>query len=355
MRRRALHAQPPPRALRKSSENLQASQCLSPSELHDSPLVTGPRRGLARSTQDPPVDHQPSPRTARTRWIRAPCKPPSNPTPKEIPHDHEISRADMRIHDRSAHIARVRHRRAFRYRAERDGSSSPTGTSSRPRRARMAETSRPPSRQSPPSAPPRTSRAFAGGRPAGRPIAGTRSSSMRCRKASSPCRCRRATWRCSTRPSTMPWQLRRIRTATANRSDEIDAALRAAPRSSSSPSQHAAAATTAAAVLGYLFPARAEKFSAMAEEAMQMRLTGGMEYPARRGRRPHDRRAHCRVGDRARQGRPLRCKVDRQRAARPWPMAGHQSDRADGRNLAAVGAVVAKRIPPGRTAGGRFR
>jgi membrane-associated phospholipid phosphatase len=67
---------------------------------------------------------------------------------------------------------------------------------------------------------------------------------------------------------------------TANRSDEIDAALRAAPRSSSLPSQHAAAATTAAAVLGYLFPARAEKFSAMAEEAMQMRLTGGMEYPA---------------------------------------------------------------------------
>ena len=41
---------------------------------------------------------------------------------------------------------------------------------------------------------------------------------------------------------------------TANRSDEIDAALRAAPRSSSSPSQHAAAATAAAAVLGYLFP-----------------------------------------------------------------------------------------------------
>lgn len=64
------------------------------------------------------------------------------------------------------------------------------------------------------------------------------------------------------------------------RSDELDAALRAAPRSSSSPSQHAAAATAAAAVLGYLFPARAEKFSAMAEEAMQMRLTGGMEYPA---------------------------------------------------------------------------
>jgi membrane-associated phospholipid phosphatase len=66
----------------------------------------------------------------------------------------------------------------------------------------------------------------------------------------------------------------------ANRSEEIDAALRAAPRGSSSPSQHAAAATAAAAVLGYLFPARAEKFSAMAEEVMQMRLTGGMEYPS---------------------------------------------------------------------------
>jgi membrane-associated phospholipid phosphatase len=64
------------------------------------------------------------------------------------------------------------------------------------------------------------------------------------------------------------------------RSDELDAALRAAPRNASSPSQHAAAATAAAAVLGYLFPARAEKFSAMAEEAMQLRLTGGMEYPS---------------------------------------------------------------------------
>ena len=74
------------------------------------------------------------------------------------------------------------------------------------------------------------------------------------------------------------WRPRRIRTG--RRSDELDAALRAAPRSSLAPSQHAAAATTAAAVLGYMFPARAEKFSAMAEEAMQMRLTGGMEYPA---------------------------------------------------------------------------
>jgi membrane-associated phospholipid phosphatase len=63
------------------------------------------------------------------------------------------------------------------------------------------------------------------------------------------------------------------------RSDELDAALRAAPRNLLAPSQHAAAATAAAAVLGYLFPARAEKFSAMAEESMQMRLTGGMEYP----------------------------------------------------------------------------
>ena len=66
----------------------------------------------------------------------------------------------------------------------------------------------------------------------------------------------------------------------ANRSDEIDAALRAAPRSSLAPSQHAAAATVAAALLGALLPARADKFSTMAEEAMQMRLTGGMEYPA---------------------------------------------------------------------------
>jgi membrane-associated phospholipid phosphatase len=63
-------------------------------------------------------------------------------------------------------------------------------------------------------------------------------------------------------------------------SDDIDVALRAAPRAGTpSPSQHAAAATAAAAVLGYLFPARASKFTAMADEAMQMRLVGGMEYP----------------------------------------------------------------------------
>ncbi len=61
--------------------------------------------------------------------------------------------------------------------------------------------------------------------------------------------------------------------------DDIDAALRAAPRTGvPSPSQHAAAATAAAEVLGYLFPARAGKFATMAEEAMQMRLIGGMEY-----------------------------------------------------------------------------
>jgi membrane-associated phospholipid phosphatase len=49
---------------------------------------------------------------------------------------------------------------------------------------------------------------------------------------------------------------------------------------SSFPSDHAAAATTAAEVLGYIFPARAAVFAAMAEEAMQARLLAGVEYPS---------------------------------------------------------------------------
>ncbi|KRQ93503.1 phosphatase PAP2 family protein [Bradyrhizobium valentinum] len=49
---------------------------------------------------------------------------------------------------------------------------------------------------------------------------------------------------------------------------------------SSFPSDYAAAATAAAEVLGYIFPARASVFAAMAEEAMQARLLAGVEYPS---------------------------------------------------------------------------
>lgn len=45
------------------------------------------------------------------------------------------------------------------------------------------------------------------------------------------------------------------------------------------PSAHAAVAAAAADMLAYLFPARAEALAARAEEAMQLRLLAGMEFP----------------------------------------------------------------------------
>jgi membrane-associated phospholipid phosphatase len=54
----------------------------------------------------------------------------------------------------------------------------------------------------------------------------------------------------------------------------------AVPGSPSYPSDYAAAATAAAAVLGYLFPDRANTFAAKAEEAMRTRLLAGVEYPS---------------------------------------------------------------------------
>lgn len=67
------------------------------------------------------------------------------------------------------------------------------------------------------------------------------------------------------------------------RSDsELDAAFRSARQSSPaalSPSGHAAVATAASEVLAYLFPERAAFFSSKAEEAIQVRLLGGVEFP----------------------------------------------------------------------------
>src|SRR6478735_2049549 len=51
------------------------------------------------------------------------------------------------------------------------------------------------------------------------------------------------------------------------------------PTRAMSPSDHAAAAAAAAEVLAYLFPARSEYFAAKAEEAMQVRLLAGVEFP----------------------------------------------------------------------------
>jgi hypothetical protein len=64
-------------------------------------------------------------------------------------------------------------------------------------------------------------------------------------------------------------------------SSGMDAAVNANLKSKAalSPSEYAAAAATASEVLGYLLPARAAHFTAKAEEAMQIRLLGGAEYP----------------------------------------------------------------------------
>ena len=52
------------------------------------------------------------------------------------------------------------------------------------------------------------------------------------------------------------------------------------PEGSSFPSDYAAVATAASEVLAYIFPTRANAFAARAEEAMQVRLLAGVEYPS---------------------------------------------------------------------------
>jgi membrane-associated phospholipid phosphatase len=67
------------------------------------------------------------------------------------------------------------------------------------------------------------------------------------------------------------------------RPTEQDSSLTAAvavPRSPSYPSEHAAAASAAAAVLGYLYPTDAEKFTGMALEAARSREEAGVQYPS---------------------------------------------------------------------------
>lgn len=59
----------------------------------------------------------------------------------------------------------------------------------------------------------------------------------------------------------------------------IDEATTRNPVRAMSPSDHAAAAAAAAEVLAYMFPARGAHFSAKAEEAMQVRLLAGVEFP----------------------------------------------------------------------------
>jgi membrane-associated phospholipid phosphatase len=62
----------------------------------------------------------------------------------------------------------------------------------------------------------------------------------------------------------------------------LDSALTAGGQRSAAvvqPSEHAAAAAAAADLLAYLFPARAGRFAAKAEEAMQVRLLAGVEFP----------------------------------------------------------------------------
>ena len=67
------------------------------------------------------------------------------------------------------------------------------------------------------------------------------------------------------------------------RPSEVDDDVRTAlpvPDSPSYPSEHAAAAQAAASVLGYLLPAEAASFQAMAEEAGWSRVLAGLQYPS---------------------------------------------------------------------------
>lgn len=66
------------------------------------------------------------------------------------------------------------------------------------------------------------------------------------------------------------------------RPSELDATLKArlpVPASPSYPSEHAAVGAAAAEVLAYLFPAEAESFRVLAEEAGKSRLYAGVHYP----------------------------------------------------------------------------
>lgn len=60
----------------------------------------------------------------------------------------------------------------------------------------------------------------------------------------------------------------------------VDGALKASGSRTASPSDFAAAAAAAAEMLAYLFPARAAEFAAKAEEAIQVRLLAGAEFPS---------------------------------------------------------------------------
>jgi membrane-associated phospholipid phosphatase len=67
------------------------------------------------------------------------------------------------------------------------------------------------------------------------------------------------------------------------RPSEVDFRLRPAlpvPDSPSYPSEHAAAAQAAASVLGYFFPAEAESFQKLAEQAGWSRVLAGLQYPS---------------------------------------------------------------------------
>ena len=68
--------------------------------------------------------------------------------------------------------------------------------------------------------------------------------------------------------------------ARAARPATVDVALSGPGAKPTSPSEHAAAAAAAAEILAYFFPARAALIAARAEEAMQVRLRAGVEFPA---------------------------------------------------------------------------
>jgi membrane-associated phospholipid phosphatase len=67
------------------------------------------------------------------------------------------------------------------------------------------------------------------------------------------------------------------------RPSEIDPQIKPlieVPRSPSYPSEHAVVAGAAATVLGFLFPAEAQDFQYLAEEAARSRMTAGVQFPS---------------------------------------------------------------------------
>ena len=132
------------------------------------------------------------------------------------------------------------------------------------------------------------------------------------------------------------------------RPSEVDARLHAeidVPQSPSYPSEHAATAQAAATVLAYFFPAEADAWQEMAEQAGWSRVLAGVNYPS-----DHD--AGLALGRKVAEQVIAKAKTDG--ADIPWTgtvptgclqVAGHEPGERRGSNVDAAAAVAARRLP----------